>query len=143
MKSRKFFPLFIGVMILLTGIFALAAGDSWVVVKDKDNVPKVVQSAEKTANTVAGPFTSKELADEALAKIYPKSATERLKEKASEGIEKVKSEAAKLKAEAEKLKEKASPGIEKAKSEAEKLKEKAEQGIDKARDMIQDYLPKK
>ena len=143
MKSQKAFCLFISVMILLTSVFALAAGDSWVVVKDKDNAFKVVQTTEKIANTVAGPFTSKELADEALKKLYPKSSVDRLKEKAAEGVEKAKSEAEKLKVEAEKLKEKASPGIEKAKVEAEKLKEKAEQGIDKARDMIKDYLPKK
>ncbi len=136
MKTQELTGLFIGAIILLTTVVAFASGDSWVVIKDKDNVCKVVKTQEKVANTIAGPFTAKEQAEEALAKACPKSTLEKIREKAAEGIEKAK-------AEAEKLKEKASPGLEKAKGEAEKLKEKAEEGINKAREMINDRLPKK
>ncbi|MDA8407467.1 MAG: hypothetical protein M0T73_11515 [Deltaproteobacteria bacterium] len=136
MKTQRILGLFIGVIILLTTVAAFATGDSWVVIKGKDNVCKVVKTQEKIANTIAGPFTGKEQAEQALAKACPKSAIEKLREKAAEGIEKAK-------AEAEKLKEKAAPGFEKAKGEAEKLKEKAEEGIDKAREMIKDRLPQK
>ncbi len=136
MKARQFFGLFIGIIFLLTTVVAFADGDSWVVIKDKDNVCNVVKAREKTDNTIAGPFTRKEQAEEALAKACPKSTVEKIKEKAAEGMEKAK-------AEAEKLKERAAPSIEKAKDEAEKLKKKAEEGIDKAREMIKDRLPNK
>lgn len=136
MKTQRILGLFIGFIMLLMTVVAFAAGDSWVVIKDKDNVCKVVKSQEKIANTIAGPFTGKEVAEQALAKACPKSTVEKLREKAAEGIEKAK-------AEAEKLKEKAAPSIEKAKVEAEKLKEKAEEGIDKAGEIIKDHLPKK
>jgi F0F1-type ATP synthase membrane subunit b/b' len=136
MKTQRILGLFIGVIMLMMTVVAFAADDSWVVIKDKDNVCKVVKAQEKIANTIAGPFTGKEEAEQALAKACPKSTIEKLREKAAEGIEKAK-------AEAEKLKEKAAPSIEKAKGEAEKLKEKAEEGIDKAREMIKDHLPKK
>jgi len=121
---------------LLTSVVAFADGDSWVVIKDKDNIYRVIKGRDKTANTITGPFTRKEQAEEALAKACPKSTIEKIKEKAAEGMEKVK-------AEAEKLKEKAAPSIEKAKDEADKLKKKAEEGIDKAREMIKDRLPNK
>ncbi|MGO8880405.1 MAG: hypothetical protein ACLQMS_12955 [Desulfomonilaceae bacterium] len=118
MKTQRILGLFIGVIMLLMTVVAFAADDSWVVIKDKDNVCKVVKAQEKIANTIAGPFTGKEQAEQALAKACPKSTIEKLKEKAA-------------------------PSIEKAKGEAEKLKEKAEEGIDKAREMIKDHLPKK
>ncbi|MGC8604477.1 MAG: hypothetical protein ACP5VS_12440 [Desulfomonilaceae bacterium] len=135
MKTQQILSLFIGVIILFMTAVA-SGGESWFVIKDKDDALKVVKVPERTANTVAGPFTSRERAAEALAKAYSKIGIEKLREKAAEGIERVKSEA-------EKLRGKASPGIEKAKIEADKLKEKAEQGVDMARDMIKDYLPKK
>ena len=136
MRTQTIFGLFIFIIFLLTTVVAFADGDNWVVIKDKDNGCRVIKASDKTAYTIAGPFTRKEQAEEALAKACPKSTIEKIKEKAAEGMEKVK-------AEAEKLKEKAAPSIEKAKGEAEKLKEKAEEGIDKAREMIKDHLPKK
>ena len=117
MRTQTIFGLFIFIIFLLTTVVAFADGDSWVVIKDKDNGCRVIKASDKRANTIAGPFTRKEQAEEALAKACPKSTIEKIKEKAAEGMEKVKGEA-------EKLKEKAAPSIEKAKDEADKLKKK-------------------
>lgn len=136
MKIKQILGLFIFVVCVLSTVVAYAVDDSWIVIKDKDNVCRIIKANDKTADTIAGPFSRKELAEEAMSKACPKSTVEKLKEKASEGIEKVKSEA-------EKLKEKAGPGIEKAKDAAEKLKEKAGEGVDKAREMIKEHMPEK
>ena len=82
---------------MLTSVVAFADGDSWVVIKDKDNVCRVIKAQDKTANTITGPFTRKEQAEEALTKACQKSTVEKIKEKAAEGIEKSKAEAEKLK----------------------------------------------
>jgi hypothetical protein len=136
MKAKQIFGLFICVIFGISTLVAFADGESWVVIKDKDNVCKVIKAPDKTPDTIAGPFARKEQAEEALAKACPKTTMEKIKDKASEGIEKAKSEA-------EKLKEKAGPGIEKAKEAAEKLKEKAGEGIDKAKEKIKEHLPEK
>jgi ElaB/YqjD/DUF883 family membrane-anchored ribosome-binding protein len=136
MKTKQVVGLFICVICLLSTVVTYADGDSWIVIKDKDNICKIIKAHEKTADTIAGPFSRKEQAEEALSRTCPKSTVEKLKEKAAEGLEKAKTEV-------EKLKEKAAPGIEKAKDAAEKLKEKAGEGIDKAREMIKDHLPDK
>ncbi|MGO8880275.1 MAG: hypothetical protein ACLQMS_12295, partial [Desulfomonilaceae bacterium] len=127
MKARRLIGLFIAIIFVLTTVVVFAAGDSYVVIKDKNGVCKVIEAKEKTPATIAGPFKTKEEAEKGLAKACPKSTMEKIKEKAAEGMEKAKTEA-------EKLKEKAGPGIEKAKDAAEKLKEKAEEGIDKAKE---------
>ena len=136
MKVNQTLGLFVGILFLFTTVVVFAGADSWVVIKSKDNACTIIKSEVKTADTIAGPFNRKEQAEEALEKACPKSALEKLKEKAAEGMEKAK-------AEAEKLKEKAGPSIEKAKDAAEKLKEKAEEGVDKAREMIKERFPEK
>lgn len=142
-RAKTFCYLLMGAILVFPNVFAFAEDESWYVVKDKDNICKIISSKAKTDNSVAGPFALKEQAAEALEKSCPKSTVEKLKDKAAEGLEKAKAEAEKLKAEVEKLKEKAAPGIEAAKDAADKLKGKAEEGIDKAREMIKQHLPEK
>lgn len=68
------------VVLLLVAIFclttplALAAGDSWVVIKDKSGVCKVIKAKEKTPATIAGPFASKDEAKKAKERECPKAA---------------------------------------------------------------------
>lgn len=79
---------------------AFAAGQSWVVIKDKNGVCKVIEAKEKTPATIAGPFKSKEDAEKAKAKECPQgagSAIEKIKEKAHEQVEKAKSAGDKIK----------------------------------------------
>ena len=136
MKARRLLGLFIAVIFVLTTMAAFAAVESYFVIKDKNEVCKVIEAKDKTPTTIAGPFKTKEEAEKAKEKACPQSTYEKLKNKATEELEKAKSEA-------EKLKEKAGPAIEKAKDAAEKLKGKAEEGIDKVKEKIKDELPKK
>jgi hypothetical protein len=47
------------VVFCLVGVLAFAAGEQWVVIKDKKGVCKVISAKGKTPKTIAGPFASK------------------------------------------------------------------------------------
>ena len=136
MKVRLLVVLFIPISFVLSTALVFATGDSYIVIKDKTGVCKVIEAQEKTPATIAGPFKTKAEAEKAKEKACQKTIMEKLKDKAAEEMEKAKTEA-------EKLKEKAGLGMEKAKDAAEKLKGMAEEGIDKSREKIKDQLQKK
>jgi hypothetical protein len=68
MKAQRSIGLFIAVIFLLTTVAAFAAGDSYVVIKDKNGVCKVIKAKDKTPATIAGPFKTKEEAVKAKEK---------------------------------------------------------------------------
>jgi hypothetical protein len=72
MKPKRLVVFFLVLAFTLTSVFAFAAGDSWVVIKDKNGVCKVIKAQEKTPKTIAGPFKTKEEAEMAKAKECPK-----------------------------------------------------------------------
>jgi hypothetical protein len=133
----------VGLLLVVSCNRSFADSDSWFLVKDKDNVCKVVNSAEKPPGALKGPFATEALANEAMEVDCPKSTVDKLREKAVEGLEKARIEAEKLKTEMEELRKKAEPGIEAARGAAEKLKEKAGEGVEKAREIIRQHLPEK
>ena len=47
MKARRLVGLFIAIIFVLTTVVAFAAGDSYVVIKDKKGVCKVIKAKEK------------------------------------------------------------------------------------------------
>ena len=65
MKARRLVGLFIAIIFVLTTVIAFAAGDSYVVIKDK----------EKTPATIAGPFKTKEEAKKAKEKECPRASS--------------------------------------------------------------------
>jgi len=73
MKARRLVGLFIAIIFVLTTVVAFAAGDSYVVIKDKKGVCKVIKAKEKTPATIAGPFKTKEEAQKAKEKECPKA----------------------------------------------------------------------
>ncbi len=94
MKAKRLTGVFLMLVFSLVTALAFAAGDSWVVIKDKKGVCKVIEAKEKTPATIAGPFKSKEDAEKAKAKECPKAAgstTEKIKQKAQDQFEKAKS----------------------------------------------------
>lgn len=100
MKAMRFTGVVLVLVFGLISTFAFAAGQSWVVIKDKNGVCKVIEAKEKTPATIAGPFKSKEDAEKAKAKECPKetgSAIDKIKEKAKEEVEKAKSAGDKIK----------------------------------------------
>jgi hypothetical protein len=67
------------IILLAVGIFALtctltvfAAEKQWCVIKDKNGVCKVIQCKDKTPDTIAGPFPTKDAAKKAKEKECPK-----------------------------------------------------------------------
>ncbi|MFH0958404.1 MAG: hypothetical protein V1897_06840 [Pseudomonadota bacterium] len=68
MKARRLIGLFIAAIFVLTTVAAFAAGDSYVVIKDKKGVCKIIKAQEKTPKTIAGPFKTKEEAQKAKEK---------------------------------------------------------------------------
>ncbi len=52
MKARRLVGLFIAIIFVLTTVVAFAAGDSYVVTKDKKGVCKVIKAKDKTPTTV-------------------------------------------------------------------------------------------
>ena len=99
------------VVVLLAVAVALAisaslASASYVVIKDKNGVCKVIEAKEKTPATIAGPFKTKEEAEKAKAKECGAGGT--TEEKKPGVIDKIK---------------------EKAKDEADKIKEKVKDKI--------------
>jgi hypothetical protein len=100
MNIKSFTGVFLVLVFSLITVLAFAAGESWVVIKDKNGVCKVIEAKEKTPATIAGPFKSKEDAEKAKAKECPKgthSTTDKIKEKAQESVEKAKTAGDKIK----------------------------------------------
>jgi hypothetical protein len=62
MKRSLILTLVLSLMFVFTANLAIAA-DPWFIIKGKDGVCKVIQAADKTPATVAGPFKTKEAAD--------------------------------------------------------------------------------
>ena len=83
MKVRRLVGLFIAIIFILTTVIAFAAGDSYVVIKDKKGVCKVIKAKEKTPATIAGPFKTKEEAKKAKEKECPKAPSKTGKTKSS------------------------------------------------------------
>ena len=75
MKVRRLVSLFIAIIFILTTVIAFAAGDSYVVIKDKKGVSKVIKAKEKTPATIAGPFKTKEEAKKAKEKECPRASS--------------------------------------------------------------------
>ena len=48
MKARRLIGLFIAIIFVLTTVVAFAAGDSYVVIKDKNGICKIIKAQEKT-----------------------------------------------------------------------------------------------
>ena len=93
MKITRFVGVLLVVVFSLVTALAFAAGESWVVIKDKKGVCKVIKSDHKTPKTIAGPFKSKEEAEKAKAKECPKgksSALEKVKHKAKGAVDEAK-----------------------------------------------------
>ncbi len=65
MNAKRVVVLCLALVFLLTTALVLAAGDSWVVIKDKNGICKVIKAQEKTPKTIAGPFKTKEEAEKA------------------------------------------------------------------------------
>ncbi len=76
MKVRRLLGFFIALIFVLTTVAAFAAGDSYVVIKDKNGVCRVIQAKEKTPATIAGPFKTKEEAVKAKEKECPKASSQ-------------------------------------------------------------------
>ncbi len=75
MKARRLIGLFVAIIFVLTTVVVFAAGDSYVVIKDKNGVCKVIKAQEKTPKTIAGPFKTKEEAEKAKEKECAKAST--------------------------------------------------------------------
>jgi hypothetical protein len=65
MKTKAVVIWFLVLLFSFTTTLALAAGESYVVIKDKNGVCKIIKAQEKTPKTVAGPFKTKEEAEKA------------------------------------------------------------------------------
>jgi hypothetical protein len=75
MKVRRLVAYFIVIIFVLTTVVAFAAGDSYVVIKDKKGVCKVIKAQERTPATIAGPFKTKEEAKKAKERECPKASS--------------------------------------------------------------------
>jgi hypothetical protein len=62
LKIKTFIVAILVVVFSLTAVFAFAA-DPWFILKDKNGVCKIIQAADKTPATIAGPFKTKEAAE--------------------------------------------------------------------------------
>jgi len=118
MKPGHFVALFLAFTFSLATVTSLYAA-SWVVIKDKKGVCKVIESKEKTPATIAGPFNTKKEAQKAKDKECPKGGTSTL--------DKIKQEAGKI--------------TDKAKQEAEKIKNKAKQEGEKIKEKVKETVP--
>lgn len=72
MKARRLIGFLIAMIFVLTTVAAIATGDSYVVIKDKNGVCKVIKAQEKTSATIAGPFKTQVEAQNAMGKECPK-----------------------------------------------------------------------
>lgn len=66
----------IAAILILTFGKPFAAGNSYVVIKDKNGVCRVVKAGKKTPSTIAGPFRTKEMAKTAKERESPKPAVQ-------------------------------------------------------------------
>ncbi len=147
MNSKHLVILLLAIVFALT-VTVLTASADYVVLKDKNGVCRVIESEHKTPKTIAGPFKTKDEAENAKAKECPKTSgsdTEKIKEKAKEKVEGAKSSIEQVK---EKAKEKTKEKVEGAKSAAEHTKEKAKEKVEgakssaeKAKDKIKESVP--
>lgn len=71
---KRFVVLVVLVLFAFSAPVVLAAGKQWFIIKDKKGVCKVIQAADKTPKTIAGPFKTQELAQKAKEKACPKAA---------------------------------------------------------------------
>ena len=76
MKVRRLVGLFVAIIFVLTTVVAFAAGDSYVVIKAKNGVCRVIKAKEKTPATIAGPFKTKEEAQKAKEKECAKASSQ-------------------------------------------------------------------
>ena len=92
MKVKRFTGVLLVLVFSLVTALALAAGETWVVIKDKNGVCKVIEAKEKTPATIAGPFKTKAEAEKVKDKECPKedSALEKIKDKAKGAVDKAK-----------------------------------------------------
>lgn len=65
MNVKRVAVLCLALVFSLTTALVLAAGDSWVVIKDKNGICKVIKAQDETPKTIAGPFKTKEEAEKA------------------------------------------------------------------------------
>lgn len=114
MEFKRFAVLFLVVAFSLTIAVVHAAAASYVVIKDKNGVCKILEAVEKTPKTIAGPFKTREEAEKAKERECPKAGepTKKATDLMDKAKEKVKEKGDKTKAE---LKEKADKAMEKAK----------------------------
>jgi len=68
MKVRRLVGFLIAALFVLTTVVAFAAEESYVLIKDKNGVCKVIKSDHKTPATIAGPFKTKAEAEKAKEK---------------------------------------------------------------------------
>jgi hypothetical protein len=66
---------FIALSVLVVFAFAspCLAADKWFVIKDVNNVCKVIEAKEKTPKTIGGPYKTEAEAEKAKAKLCPSS----------------------------------------------------------------------
>jgi hypothetical protein len=76
MKVRRLLGLFMAIIFVLSTVTAFAAGDSYVVIKDKNGNCKIIRAQEKTPKTIAGPFKTKEEAVKAKEKECAKTSSQ-------------------------------------------------------------------
>jgi hypothetical protein len=76
MKAQRSIGLFIAMIFLVTTVAAFAAGDSYVVIKDKNGICKVIKAKDKAPATIAGPFKTKEEAVKAKEKECAKASSQ-------------------------------------------------------------------
>jgi hypothetical protein len=139
MGSKRLGILFLVVAFSLTIAVVHAAAASYVVIKDKNGVCRILEAVEKTPKTIAGPFKTREEAEKAKERECPKAGEptkkatdlmDKAKEKAKDKVDKTKVE---LKQKADKAKEEAKEKADKAKAE---LKEKADKAKEKAKEKV-------
>ena len=131
MEFKRFAVLFLVVAFSLTIAVVHAAAASYVVIKDKNGVCKILEAVEKTPKTIAGPFKTREEAEKAKERECPK-AGEPTKRKGTGAMDKVK----------EKVKEKTDKAKEGAKEKADKAREKAKEKADKAKAALKEKTDK-
>ncbi|MGC8604069.1 MAG: hypothetical protein ACP5VS_10310 [Desulfomonilaceae bacterium] len=71
MKIGHFIVLFITVIFIVITVATFAAGDSYIVIKNQKGVCEIIKAQEKTPQTLAGPFKTKEEAQKAKKKECP------------------------------------------------------------------------
>jgi hypothetical protein len=99
MNFKRLVVLLLAVVFALT-VTVLTASANYVVIKGKNGVCKVIEAKDKTPKTIAGPFKTKDEAENAKAKECPKtpgSDSEKAKEKAREKVQGAKSSGEKIK----------------------------------------------